>query len=256
MVAEGTVNPILELKSFDDVYIDEKSHSYYYNDEKLKSTTSFMKRFEKPFNKQFISKAVAKRDGKTQAEVLREWDYKRDMSIVKGKSFHNYMESLLNRIHPEYDEFELMTIDEQGKYYVDYIKSQELSLLKTELVICDPSVMLGGTIDALFFDNEMNIHIRDWKTNNDFTTTSKYKLTNEFSKYEASHLNKYSIQLLIYKILLERTTQLNVMIPKIVWFHEDNDSWIEYDVVTEFEPILNEIIEKESELYSGDLWLQ
>ena len=74
------------------VVFQESSHSYFLGEKKLISVTSFLNTFKNKFDSDFYSKKIALRDGKTQEEVLCEWNKKAFKSTEIGTAIHKIFE--------------------------------------------------------------------------------------------------------------------------------------------------------------------
>ena len=81
---------------------------------------------------------------------------------------------------------------------------KDLKSIRQELRIFSSKLGLAGTIDALFLRNGI-LYILDWKTNGKLRTDSDKnysKLFPPFSDQWENEMNKYSIQLNLYKLML------------------------------------------------------
>jgi hypothetical protein len=88
-----TMQQILNHPRNRDIFYEPKSHTYWYQlEEQYDGITKWIGRYKNPFDRQGISMAVARRDGKTQKEVLKEWDNKRDTSAEYGNFVHDAIE--------------------------------------------------------------------------------------------------------------------------------------------------------------------
>lgn len=218
-----------KIKVFEDknFIFDAEKHKYTYNGEEFISVTTFLKQFSEEFDSAYWSKRkaierLAKKRGisshnideqdpevaLTIKEIIGEWDKKRDFSCDLGTDVHKYIEErftpgstitkesftnpeVLNRI----DKFELL--------YEKRLK--KLIPVAQELRIFSKKYKLAGTIDALFlFENKL--FIVDWKSNSKYSTDKDknyQKLKGVFSNEWENEHNKYSIQLNLYKMILE-----------------------------------------------------
>jgi ATP-dependent exoDNAse (exonuclease V) beta subunit len=217
-----------KIKIFNDpnFIFNENSHTYTYGNEKLTSVTTFIKNFSEPFDTEYWSKRKAKdrlaekrkisrehisdNDPELETtikEILSEWDYKRDIACDMGTDVHKYIEekftigSTITR-----DNFtDLETLRRIDKFESLYeSKLHNLIPVAQELRIFSRKLKLAGTIDALFIRNG-KLMILDWKTNKKMSTDSDKcwnKLRPPFQDEWENELNKYSIQLNLYKLIL------------------------------------------------------
>lgn len=235
--------------SFDSVRFIEKDHRYKINGEFCKfSVTSFLKKYSKEFDAENIAKNVAVKQGKPVEEVLKEWEFKKNYSCFKGTEFHKYIENFLNRKFISLNETELESflIKEQVDNIVDkkafyknnmknmianFLKFYEwynknYNFLKSEFVVGDSESKICGTIDNLSVNKHTNnLSILDYKTNKEIKTKGfkGQKMLMELSHLDDCELTKYSLQLHVYKYIIEKNTSFRVDNLHIVWFPEDGN---------------------------------
>lgn len=205
------------MYSYRDVRFYDNEHIYYNRDKKLISTTTLIKQFEVPFNKDYWLKTKALQQGITPEELETIWNNKKDAGITKGKYLHNYIENALQR---KFDnsvvcELKQQALDFVGKYYAHHIVS--------ELVIGND--LIGGMIDNLsMVDGEL--WIIDYKTDKKFSMDSNYFYLPPIDHLPKSEFTKYSLQTSIYRLLLE---ERGFMVSKqlVIWFNEYNNSYTE-----------------------------
>lgn len=231
---------ILELTKFNHIkYLDEP-HLYFINGTQQVSATTFISQFKPKFKTQEIADKYAKKHGKNVKDVIAEWDYKRDFSTFKGSLFHDYVENYLaNKIYP-YDsskaqkEFGHDVISESFeklktmflKFYSDSHKN--LIPIKSEWVIGDEELGICGMIDQFYYNKKTDeFQIWDWKTNKAIKTKNDYgeRFKHPIEHLDVCELNTYSLQLSLYKYILNKNTDLKVGDCYIVWFNENNEKY-------------------------------
>lgn len=190
---------------------DEESHSYHYGWERCEGATSWIaQNFQYPFDEDFYSKKVAAREGKTQEEVLAEWKDKADTSKHLGHTVHSFIENWLqNPDHPIPSGFPKATVMcmRFATWYAAKMKPKRLNLVEEiQLNLC-PEIPLAGTADDPFWSKRLKgVVVNDWKTNEKFTTDQDYSynmLKYPFHEYKDNKLNFYSIQISLYRLMLE-----------------------------------------------------
>jgi hypothetical protein len=221
------VNEILETKRieinkkfefFNDpkFIFEEDKHVYTYDGVKFDSVTTFIKIFKKPFDLDFWSKKKAYERNVDVSVVLDEWEEKGNVANILGTAVHAFIEDFLSGRNPD------IPIEDGKSQYAfrvnNFLKFYERKLkqlvpLKSELKVFSRKWRLAGTIDQpfLFWDNERQkilFLIGDWKTNgvfkSDLHKKGKYtKLLRPFSNLWENHLNEYSIQISLYRLILE-----------------------------------------------------
>ena len=104
--------------------------------------------------------------------------------------------------------------------------------IKSELVVGDMDYQVCGMIDQLFYNKKTGmLEIWDWKTNGDLSIAPYIKrdgtfdcLLGEFGYIPKTKLDVYSLQLNMYKHIIEKNTDLKIGDCHLAWFMEDNDS--------------------------------
>lgn len=214
----------LEVFKTNKFSFDEESHTYLYGKNKFTSVTTFIKNFVVEFNTEVQSKKSAikllTKEGKELSELnikiyqnrlIKEWDTKRDIGCELGSITHKTIEELLNgqTLSPILNDeaakrflaFKNKIYDKKMKDIVIFI-GQEIRVFSEEL-------QLAGTIDCLVLrlckDAKWRLEIWDWKTNKKMNTDSDKcyrKMLAPFADEWENELNKYSIQLNLYKLIL------------------------------------------------------
>lgn len=207
------------LRRLMDTYVDiqffEKEHIYFNKGKQLISTTSLIKLFEQPFNKDYWLKIKSEEQGITVKELEDIWEAKKEAGISRGKYLHNYIENALQR---KYDNNVICELKRQALSFVDKFYAHHIV---SELVIGND--IIGGMIDNLsLIDGKL--YIVDYKTDKKFTEDSNYYYLPPISHLSKCEFNKYSLQTSIYRMLLEeRGFKVEGQI--IFWFNEYNDDY-------------------------------
>lgn len=236
-------NLVLLEDAFSDIKFFDKGHYYEIDGEPaLMSVSQIISKYETPFDKENIAKRVADRNGKSVNEVLTEWEWSKDYSCHKGSEFHFIVESFFQRRIVPINQKALIgffkennIIDEKlyiEKYYneiANFIKNfknfydwwkKDHILIKSEFVIGDKKTKLCGMVDNLSYNKKTKEFVLfDYKTNKEikkegFKGETLLKPLHNIPKCE---LGKYSLQLWLYKTILERNTPFKVGDAYIVW---------------------------------------
>ncbi len=252
-----------EFSKFNNVKFFEAPHVYFISDVQTISVTGLIGRFEHGFDEAYWSKKKAldriqkltllKNDSETDEEhvqritkvILSEWKYKNEHAKLEGKTLHTYLENIMsNKVVEEVASGPITFEEIKDTYYVmkrqansfyrQYIKTGKLIPIKSELVVGNLDLGICGMIDQIFYNTETGmLQIWDWKTNTKLRKESFSSKTIEptFMKHCLSHiehceLNTYSIQLGIYKYIIEKSTNLKLDDKcHIVWFNENNENF-------------------------------
>lgn len=196
----------------------EDTHTYRYENAKYDSVTTFLKTFKVPFDREYWSKRKAEERGVDVSVVLNEWQEKANTATSLGTKVHKYIEDFWSGESPSLPEDELL-LERVNKFHEIYEKKLKVLLpLKSELKIFSRKWRLAGTIDQPFLfwsqahDRPFFI-IGDWKTNGEFRDDNhpkgRYKkLLRPFSNLYENHLNEYSIQISLYRLILEEEANI------------------------------------------------
>ncbi|NOX18684.1 MAG: hypothetical protein GXO87_10450 [Chlorobi bacterium] len=195
----------------DSIILIEETHTYRLHDDpefKFTSCTTFVKYFFKPFDKIGVAANLTETNFKymemTAEELMADWD----KSMQLG-----------TKVHKEIEQFILCGKDPEEKkavFGVDWIKGIMSGRYDffSEVIIYSKELGLAGSIDFLLYDKENEDYkIVDWKTNKRLDKTS---FNNKMGVHPASaHLpdcnfSHYSLQLSLYRYLLEKHYGLNV----------------------------------------------
>lgn len=249
MVLENNLNFLLNLEeSFSNILFFEKEHKYTINNETAKySVSQLIKKYETPFNADDVSIYVAKRDGLSQKDVLKKWDFEKDYSCHKGSEFHKIVDNFFSRKSIKIDKDAIEFFFEKRKqyktnnciekYYNEVAKliknfksfynwwKEDHILIKSEFVIGDKTTLVCGTIDNLSYNKKTKeFVIFDYKTNKQIKKNNPYqKLTGSLSHFEQCEYIKYSLQLSLYSIIMEKVASIQIPNSYIVWMNAPDD---------------------------------
>jgi len=234
---------LIELDlAFKDIFFYEEGHSYKIgNTTSGKSISRIIKQYEVPFDVDKISRIVAKNQGVPVGEVRQLWDFKRDYSCEKGTLVHSYIENYFLRKKSPLDKNVIKSfirkypdyLDEDTFYkdvanhvnhFLNFYEwfNQEHVILRSEFVIGDKESSVCGTLDNLSFNTkDQTIIVFDYKTNKDVHSKAKDNLTGILSHLSNNSITKYSLQLHLYSLIIERNTNIKIKESNIVWIGGD-----------------------------------
>lgn len=225
--------------TFNEVVYYDVPHKYYLGDKELVSATTLIHKYQQPFDGEYWSKMKAFEFGLTTREVLNCWKFINVKGTMKGSIIHDYTENLfLNKVFnypkdqiikefgfdPIWNEY-LMT-----KNHVDEFKkdsNDKLIPIRTELIVYDKDSLVGGMMDMIFYNvKACEYQVFDWKTNKDITFENKYqKLSGCLSDLDDCDFNIYSLQLSLYKYIIEKHTGIKLGKSYIIWFSHNNENY-------------------------------
>lgn len=231
--------PNILYTTFNEVTFHDEPHKYYVDDKELISVTTIIHRYQEEFNEDYWSRYKANEYSMTQKEVLRAWKFINKKGTIKGSAIHDYTENLfLNKVFsypkqlilnefgfdpvlPEY----LITKDHVDKFYDDV--RGKLIPIRTEMILYDRESLIGGMLDMLFYNIKTGeFQIWDWKTNKAFEMEKKSRhFQGDLYMLEDSDLEIYSLQLAMYKLILEKNTGIKLGKSYVVWFCHNNKNY-------------------------------
>jgi ATP-dependent exoDNAse (exonuclease V) beta subunit len=221
----------------------EDTHTYLIDDKEipgLLSVTTLVHTFFPHFNadevivKMMNSKGWvnSKYHGMTPDEIKAEWDKTRDDAADAGTKMHLAIEQFYNsKIDPtiplEQDPNVINT--KEYRHFEQFYKDHShLVPFKTEWRIFDEELKIAGSIDMIFKDpeNEGCIYIYDWKRSKEIKYRNFFQKAHEPLSYlDDCNYNHYTLQLNVYKYVIEKNYGLKVTELAIVVFHPNNDSY-------------------------------
>jgi hypothetical protein len=217
---------------FTQIIFDPASHSYTYHGQSLTSVSRIVSQLKPPFDREGIAAKTAAKRGVDMATILAEWDRARDVSMAKGTRVHEYIaQKLTDHLPAQADMFlalneQLPEMDAFDKVW-DHI-GPVVDVKAIEAVVGDAELGIAGTVDALLFSNDTDLyHIWDWKTGGKFSIENRFqKLLPPFDDLDDCDLNYYSLQLSLYRMIVERNTDRNLGDCYVVHLQPDGYSHI------------------------------
>jgi len=194
-----------------------------------------------PYGRPDYDKPKPSEEWVTEETIDKLWKYKNHHATYEGSTLHDYAENYLSnrimpepRVSPEGLKFE--EIEETYKvmrqhfhnFYDDTVAKGKLIPVKSELVIGDRDLMLCGMVDQLFWNERYQCYqIWDWKTNTKLGMKNDYgnKMKDCLYMLDDCEFNTYSLQLGVYKKIIEDNTNIKLGESHIVWFNEENQNY-------------------------------
>ena len=189
--------------------------------------------------------------GKTQDEIKNEWELNRDNAANMGTKMHNDIECFYNKIKFNNNSIEM-------KYFFSFVNDfPELTPYRTEWMIWDKQLKLAGSIDMVFMNDDDTLSIYDWKRCKEIVRNKRFE---EYSNVEClSHIPNtnywhYSLQLNMYKYIIEKNYKKVIKDLYLVCLHPDNknESYIRIEVPN-LQHEINELLEIRKKDYYNQL---
>ena len=203
------------------VVFHEDTHSYFLGDKKLTSITQYISRYKPKFDREGVSLSYAKKHGRTQKDVLEEWDAKAKESCEMGTYVHKIFEDYIEGKTLETEAYPKGVI---AKLIIEeFFESKRLTPVETELIVYNDE--FAGQIDCIAKDEHGNHFILDWKTNKEIKTFNSFQsMEGKFWVYDDCNFNHYSIQLRAYQQMCK---DYNIVDCYIVHLDEDSYSFMQ-----------------------------
>lgn len=227
-----------ELSVFNKVKYYDEPHIYIIGNQELISGTSFVGLFKQKFDRAGQAKKYAKKNRLNIEDVLNDWDFKGEISRTKGTLLHKFAEEYwLNKVFPlDLAPYEERLPDITHRFerckemFLEYYQkaSQSLCPVSLELVVGDEELGIGGMVDKLVYNKyTKSYEIWDYKTNKEIASESAYrkKMLAPINFLDDCELNAYSLQLSLYKYIIEKNTKIKIGKMWLVHIHEDQPSY-------------------------------
>ena len=141
---------------------------------------------------------------KVKKDILMEWEENRKDAADKGTILHEKIENFYNNIEDNLDAPEFT-------YFKNFIqKYPKLKPYKTEWRIFDSNLSLAGSIDMVYEKNNGDLFLFDWKRSTKIINGAGHLIESDYDYGfdELSHIadnsyNRYSLQLNLYKYIIE-----------------------------------------------------
>lgn len=163
---------------------------------------------------------ISKYFGMTREEIKAQWETNRCSAASAGTKMHLDIEKFYNHVPVENDSIEY-------EYFKKFIQSiPNLKPYRTEWMVFDTSLKLAGSIDMVYEQEDGTLLIYDWKRSKEIKKSNRWQSsTSEYLKHVPdSNFWHYSLQLNIYKYLLETNYGKTVAGMFLVCLHPNNQN--------------------------------
>jgi hypothetical protein len=251
-----TLKPILAIKNKhsrdDNISFEEKNHKYTINEKGnsitpyISTTTFIHKQFENFDADEIIKKMMSGKNwtnskyfGLTNDEIKKIWSDNGSLVSGEGTNLHNKIEKFMNQQLPndeEYSHKNLLKNYIENNYidnsvdwslFLKYIENYpDFVCYRTEWLIYDEEVKIAGSIDMVYINkNDNSLNIYDWKRSKKITKeafNNKYAITPCIDHLPDSNYFHYSLQLNIYKAILEKNYNVIIKDLYLIRLHPEN----------------------------------
>jgi len=175
--------------------------------------------------------------GMTREEIKKMWDDKRIFSSGAGTQMHYDIECYFNGLEVNNDSVEY-------GYFKNFVKDfPHLKAYRTEWMVYYEELKLSGSIDMLFENPDGTLQIYDWKRCGEIKyedNYNKFAHTPCISHFPDTNFWHYSLQLNVYKTILEHKYGKKITDMYLVCMHPDNDNY-QHIRVDPMEDIMEEL---------------
>ncbi len=228
------------FEHFDDnILFFEEEHKYKFKskpDLVPLSVTGVIGKYKKPFDADYHAGRKADAIGVDKQVILDEWAEKGRFASDKGSLVHYYMEQMMKmetfEVPKQYMRKDVLDAFKRTKPICNKFLKDSYNTLEhvsaEQLVGC-PEWGITGMIDQIVRNKQTGeYYLLDWKTNKAINKTSRYKLTGSLSHLDSSELTIYSLQLGLYKRILERYINITISGCLIIHLPLDSDDYKMY----------------------------
>lgn len=193
-----------------EVTFDELQHKYFNKKTSIEyiSCTTLIKKFCPEFDKQKLSSLVAKKQSRTQQDILDEWKRIAKESTDYGTLIHKCIEGYI-KCKPDYIDSKYKDITRIG-YDILIQNLQPYTPVKSEMLLWNHEYQIAGQSDIVQMytskTGETIINVADIKTNKKIEFGSDYNEDMLAPLQHLSHCNyhTYSMQLSTYAYMLQK----------------------------------------------------
>lgn len=226
------------------IQFDEKPHLYYVKGVKIESSvTTFIHKHFPSFDANRIAESVHKKNFNNKKspyfemsvdDIKKSWEDNRVKASTSGTKLHKSIEQYYNEEHDYIDEE--VKKDAEWGYFLNFVNDHpELKAYRTEWEVFDTDLNLAGSIDMVFKktteDGTESYAIYDWKKSKEIKTKNDFETGFE----PVDHLPNcnywhYTLQLNVYKRILETKYGMNIESMHLIVLHENNKNYKHYEV--------------------------
>jgi len=145
----------IRINNFQGLNFDKKNHRYFVGDKHMESVTQCIKsKFVPEFDTIYHAERIAKREGKTVNEILKQWEKIANTACENGTSVHDYAEQYVNYVYFEGKEPRSFSRQCKGaKKFIDTLPNHIIPV-GTEIMMYSEAINKAGTCDLLLLNNE------------------------------------------------------------------------------------------------------
>lgn len=164
--------------------------------------------------------------GKSREEIKKLWKEKAEKAATEGTKLHKAIEEYYK---DDYVDLEYTKERKEWKHFIAFQGKHKLKAFRTEMVLWSDDHLLGGSIDMVVKNDDGTFSIFDWKRTKDAVRKDEHHWgrygDGPLSSLPDTKYYKYSMQLNLYRELLQRYYGYTVKSMHIVRLHPDAASF-------------------------------
>jgi hypothetical protein len=225
------------------IHFNSKRHVYSTSlCNKLSSVTNWVYKHFEPFNAKLVIDNMRKSKnwnsnnkyfGMTDSEIQDLWKNNGKISRELGTALHEKIEKWCNDENVEHDEDDDVAFNQFLEW--DNAKSSDGWMpYRTEWKIFDEDLQIAGTADAVYMNDKGEYILIDWKRCKEIKFENRWQsaTSDEIKHLSDCNYVKYSLQLNVYKYILEKNYGINISKMLIVNVHPDQKSFQEIEALS------------------------
>ena len=216
------------------IKFQKEGHKYWINDvdKDLISATTFIKQFMGKFDSDSAIKNITNSfkynndPGYIYYKMIPEdikqlWTDEGNQSSNNGTQLHEDIELFYNGEPHNNSSIEFQHF---LNFHEDH--KNELTIYRTEFLIFSEIFKITGSIDALFVNSDGTYTICDWKRSKKikFDSYNEEKINKPFEHLLNCNFVQYSLQLNLYRVILEKFYKLKIRDMFLIVCHPDNEN--------------------------------
>ena len=168
--------------------------------------------------------------GMNQEEIKKLWEDNgkeaSGLGTTMHKSIEDFIESQVSGVPFESNGMKTKEFSFFLQFWKDFKESNpNFQPYRTEWLVYDIEKLISGSIDMTFANEKGEIAILDWKRSKEIKKSNPFgKGLGVLSHMDDCNFSHYSLQLNIYRYLLEKNYGKKVVAMYLLIFHPDNDN--------------------------------
>tara|TARA_Y100000816_G_scaffold291436_1_gene282772 strand:- start:1408 stop:2151 length:744 start_codon:yes stop_codon:yes gene_type:complete len=233
------------------IFFDEEPHKYYIDGVCNNiSVTTLIHEFGEKFDSDRIIKNMMRGKnwsnsqyfGMSVEEIKKKWKDNGEQAAKDGTYMHKCIEDYWNdkKVDNETLEYNM---------FLNFVeKNPNLKPYRTEWVVYHEEHKICGSIDGVFINEDGTLSLYDWKRSKEIVQQPKYK---KYLKKPLNHLPDtnywtYSLQLNMYKYILESKYDKTIKDMHVLCMHPNNEEYQLFEI-KDLQKEIKDLIESRKE---------